>query len=175
MAEAKDWILDLVGDGPHEEAVRADAARLGLADRIRFLGLRSDVEALLAQSQLFVLTTHWEGFPRSILEAMRAGLPVIATSVGGIPESVEDGRTGYLVSRRGVDELLDQPEERAPWPIDVGTDAAIAESARLLQRAGVDVGPDVGGQPPGRLMPAPMPLSPRGLGSCARGCQSSTL
>ena len=115
----REWIVDLIGDGPLEDEVKVEIERRRLADRVQVLGLRSDVGALLGESQVFVLTTHWEGLPRSILEAMRAGLPVIATDVGGIPESVVEGSTGYLVPRHGADvlrdrlaHLLDHPEER---------------------------------------------------------------
>jgi glycosyltransferase involved in cell wall biosynthesis len=58
-----------------------------------------DVDRLLAEAQISVLTSNWEGFPLSILEYMRAGLPVVASSVGGVDEAVSDGRTGYLVPR----------------------------------------------------------------------------
>ena len=115
----RDWVLDLVGDGPGEEALRDKGRQLGLEDRVRFLGLRDDVDSLLADSQMFVLTSHWEGFPRSILEAMRAGLPVVASIVGGILESVDEDVTGYLVPRGDADRLagrlahlIDYPDER---------------------------------------------------------------
>ena len=92
-----DWELDLVGSGPQEEATRALAESLGLSQRIRFLGMREDVPELIAASQLYLLISHWEGFPRSILEALRAGLPVVATDVGGVREAVVDGETGFIV------------------------------------------------------------------------------
>lgn len=102
------WELNLIGDGPLQQHYRQLAGRLGLAQRIRFLGRRSDVAEWLAASQLFVLSTNWEGFPRSILEAMRAGLPVVTSDVGGSREAVRDGETGYLVPRRNVDMLCDR-------------------------------------------------------------------
>jgi glycosyltransferase involved in cell wall biosynthesis len=68
------------------------------------------VDQILAQAQVSLLVTNWEGFPLSILEAMRAGLPVVASSVGGIGESVRDGETGYLVPRGGVELLRDRIE-----------------------------------------------------------------
>ncbi|MCY7277610.1 MAG: glycosyltransferase family 4 protein [Phormidesmis sp. CAN_BIN44] len=89
--------LDLVGSGPSLEACKTLAETLGIADRVNFLGDRQDVPDLLARSQIFVLSTHYEGLPISILEAMRTGLPVIATSVNGIPEEVIQGETGHLV------------------------------------------------------------------------------
>jgi glycosyltransferase involved in cell wall biosynthesis len=92
-----EWTLDLVGSGPLEESVRALAGSLGLSDRIRFLGMREDVPELIAGSQLYLLISHWEGFPRSILEALRGGLPVVATDVGGVREAVIDGDTGFVV------------------------------------------------------------------------------
>jgi glycosyltransferase involved in cell wall biosynthesis len=114
------WTLDLVGDGPREGLVRAEAERLQILDRVRFLGLRRDVRQLLARSHISVLATHWEGFPLSILEAMRAGVPVVASAVGGIPEAIADGETGFLVPRNDVNELrerveylLNSPTERA--------------------------------------------------------------
>ena len=70
--------------------------RAGLRERIECLGDRSDVAELLASADLFVLATRWEGLPLSILEAMRAGLPVVATDVGGVAEAVTEGVTGYL-------------------------------------------------------------------------------
>ena len=115
----RDWELDLIGDGPGEDTLRDKTRQLGLENRIRFLGLRRDVDVLLAESQMFVLTSRWEGFPRSILEAMRAGLPVVASAVGGIPESVDEDVTGYLVPRGDADKLverlahlIDNPDER---------------------------------------------------------------
>lgn len=102
LAELKDlpWTLDLVGDGPNLPVMQALAASLQLTDRINFLGYRSDVAQVLAASQIFLLITNWEGFPRSILEAMRAGLPVVATDVGGNGESVIDGENGCLVPHK---------------------------------------------------------------------------
>jgi glycosyltransferase involved in cell wall biosynthesis len=92
-----DWTLDLVGAGPLEESVRALAGSLGLSERVRFLGMREDVPELIAASQAYLLISHWEGFPRSILEALRGGLPVVATDVGGVREAVIDGETGFVV------------------------------------------------------------------------------
>jgi glycosyltransferase involved in cell wall biosynthesis len=93
------WEVDLIGDGPLMEAMRQLAASLGLSGRVRFLGQRMDVGAILAESQAFLLISNWEGFPLSILEAMRSGLPVIASAVGGVEEAVQDGETGFLVPR----------------------------------------------------------------------------
>ena len=92
-----DWELDLVGDGPTEAANRGLARRLGIAGRVRFLGYQPDVAAILARAQILALSSRSEAFPRSVLEAMRAGLPVVASDAGGVSEAVEDGITGALV------------------------------------------------------------------------------
>jgi glycosyltransferase involved in cell wall biosynthesis len=92
------------------DAVKSLAVSLKLNGRIRFLGQRMDVESLLAQAQISILATNWEGFPLSILESMRAGLPVIASAVGGIDEAVVDQETGYLVPRGDVTRLRERLE-----------------------------------------------------------------
>jgi glycosyltransferase involved in cell wall biosynthesis len=101
----RNWQCTLVGSGPDQDRVEACAARLGLQQQVRFLGDRDDIPELLAQSDLFVLCSNWESLPISILEAMRAGLPVIATSVGGCAELVADGVTGLLTERGNVEQL----------------------------------------------------------------------
>jgi glycosyltransferase involved in cell wall biosynthesis len=115
-----DWTVAMVGDGPLEERARDWVRANGLADRIKFLGAQREVASILARSQVFVLTSNWESFPLTILEAMRAGLPVIAADVGGISEAVIGGVTGYLVPRGDEHELrrwlrvvLTSPEQRA--------------------------------------------------------------
>lgn len=90
--------LDLAGeDGATSAAVRALVQELGLEQRVTFLGHQDDVASVLARSQIFALISHWEGFPRSTLEAMRAGLPVLVTDAGGAAEAVRDGVTGFVV------------------------------------------------------------------------------
>ncbi len=89
--------LLLAGDGSMREAARKRGAEHGLAERIHLLGVVSDVPALLAGSDGFALASDWEGNPMSVMEAMAAGLPVVATAVGGVPELIDDGVTGILV------------------------------------------------------------------------------
>ncbi|EYB69470.1 Glycosyl transferase, group 1 family [Deinococcus phoenicis] len=99
VREVPDLELWLVGEGEQQPAAEALVAALGLTERVHFLGDRGDVPALLRQSELFCLSTHYEGFPISILEAMRAGLPVLASDVGGVGEAVVPEVTGLLLPR----------------------------------------------------------------------------
>jgi len=115
----KDWTLDLVGDGPGLKKAEALAEKLGLTERVNFLGDRADVPQVLAGAQVFVLSSKREGFPLSILEAMRAGLPVVAAQVGGIAEAVKEKESGLLfqpgdagVLREHLSALIDDPKMR---------------------------------------------------------------
>ncbi|MFU8795236.1 MAG: glycosyltransferase, partial [Dethiobacteria bacterium] len=86
----------LVGEGLEQSACEKLTTELDLGGRIEFFGMRGDVEELLASSSIFVLSSRREGFPISTLEAMRAGLPVVASNVGGISEQIVEDETGYL-------------------------------------------------------------------------------
>jgi len=108
---------DMVGDGPRRQELERIVADLGLTGRVHFLGVRTDVLSLLKIMDVLALTSLSEGSPNVILEAMGAGLPVVATRVGGIPELVEEGRTGLLVEpgddedlAGAIAELVDHPE-----------------------------------------------------------------
>lgn len=99
----------LGGDGDVDSA-REHAAMLGIADKIDFLGWvrGEDKERLLAKAVLYVLPSYNEGLPVSVLEAMAAGLPILSTPVGGIPEAVTDGVEGFLVEPGNVSALADR-------------------------------------------------------------------
>jgi glycosyltransferase involved in cell wall biosynthesis len=94
----REWRLDLIGDGPLEESIRTLVAELELQGRVRFIGTVTNPEFYLAGADIFVLWSGFEGFPLTVLEAMRAGLPVVASDVGGISEAVQQGRTGLVLS-----------------------------------------------------------------------------
>jgi glycosyltransferase involved in cell wall biosynthesis len=100
-----DFKLWLVGDGPHMGQIRTESVRLGLADRVVFMGSRNDVPELLSKAHIFVLASNYEGLPISILEAMRAALPVVASDVGGVRECVRDNDNGFLVQRGDIGSL----------------------------------------------------------------------
>jgi len=97
VALVPDALFVVAGYGPERRALEARARGLGVADRIRFLGYRSDVRRVLAALDAFVLASLWEGMSNAVLEAMAAGLPVVATAVDGNLEQVADGETGLLI------------------------------------------------------------------------------
>ena len=95
---------------------------LGISSQVKFMGQRNDIPQLLALSELSVLPSHEEGFSNTILESMAAGLPVVATNVGGNPEAVLDGKTGWLVPPENptvmaekIIDLLSNPERAKSW------------------------------------------------------------
>lgn len=94
--------VDFIGDGPELAQVQRIAKDLELEDGVRFLGNRTDVPTLLPRYDGYLLISQWEGFPISILEAMRAGLPVIASNVGGVKEALLEGKTGFLVPKGDI-------------------------------------------------------------------------
>ncbi|SCK09382.1 glycosyltransferase family 4 protein [Vogesella sp. LIG4] len=89
----------LVGDGPSQSQCKKLTTKLNIESRIEFTGESDNIPALLGSASIFILLSHHEGLPLAIIEAMRSGLPVVASDVGGIPELVEDGVTGFLVPR----------------------------------------------------------------------------
>jgi glycosyltransferase involved in cell wall biosynthesis len=98
VAAAGDGVrVRIAGEGTKRAALERRIAEREVEDRVQLLGQRADVPALMAQADAFVHPARWEGFGLVLLEAMRAGLPVLASSVGAIPEVVVDGETGLLV------------------------------------------------------------------------------
>jgi glycosyltransferase involved in cell wall biosynthesis len=92
--DAQFWI---VGDGELRNELEAFTSKLGLTHAVSFLGYRTDARCAMALSDVVVCTSYYEAFPRSVLEALALARPVVATSVGGIPEAILDGETGMLV------------------------------------------------------------------------------
>lgn len=97
--------LWLVGDGELRRSIEAKAKSLGLGQNVRFLGTRTDIPDILADTDVFVLASLWEGLPGAVMEAMAVRLPVVATRVGGVPELVVDGETGLLVTAGDAEAL----------------------------------------------------------------------
>jgi glycosyltransferase involved in cell wall biosynthesis len=121
IAKAHDDVAFLVvGDGPRRQMLTEMAKELEIEDAVVFAGARDDVPSLLKLMDVFVLSSLSEGSPNAVLEAMAAGLPVIATDVGGLPDIVIDGESGILVPpgdwealEKAITELLADPERAA--------------------------------------------------------------
>ncbi|MZR32397.1 glycosyltransferase family 4 protein [Sneathiella litorea] len=111
--------LAIIGDGELRDTLMAQTRQLGIEEFIHFCGERRDIPAILSASDLFVLSSVSEGLPISLLEAMAAQLPIVATDVGGISELILHGDTGYLVPARdpvklakNISDLLSDPNAR---------------------------------------------------------------
>lgn len=96
--------LLLVGDGPLRKSLEAQARALGIQSAVHITGFRSDVPQLLRVMNLFVMTSLWEGLSRSLVEAMYAKLPVVATNVGGTSDAVRNDETGWLIEPNDVED-----------------------------------------------------------------------
>jgi glycosyltransferase involved in cell wall biosynthesis len=117
--------LLMVGGGSLESELRATAARLGIGDRTVFLGYRRDIPALLGAMDIFVLPSIREGLPISVIEAMAAGRPVVASNVGSLHTLVRDGQNGFLVP----------PQDRAGF---VQAVRGLIASPELRRRVGAE-------------------------------------
>jgi len=105
LAQRHDARLLIVGDGPCRAELEQLIIELALSSRVHLLGERDDIPQVLRALDIFTLPSLGEGISNAILEAMATGLPVVATRVGGNPELVQDGVTGFLVARRSADAL----------------------------------------------------------------------
>jgi glycosyltransferase involved in cell wall biosynthesis len=107
--------LVLVGDGPDRAELEKLAASLHITPHVSFMGIRKDVRAFLSMADFFLLITIMEGLPVSVLEAAAASLPAIASAVGGIPEAVIEGKTGFLVPPGDLARLTQAIEKMASF------------------------------------------------------------
>jgi glycosyltransferase involved in cell wall biosynthesis len=89
--------VEVIGSGSELEPLQVRAGAHGVSHAIAFRGHREDVSACLCANDIFVLPSRSEAFPNAVLEAMASGMPIVASRVGGIPELIEDGHTGFLV------------------------------------------------------------------------------
>jgi glycosyltransferase involved in cell wall biosynthesis len=111
--------MEIAGSGPQRAKLEQMVEHLGLPGHVKFLGWVDDLNTVLPRWDIFVMPSLEEGFGISALDAMAAGLPVVATRVGGVPELIEDGRTGWLVAPRDAEALASRlrllvgnPEQR---------------------------------------------------------------
>lgn len=159
--------LTLVGDGPQRADLERRVRELGLDGSVAFAGYRNSVEVQqhLRETDVFVLPSFAEGVPVSLMEAMAAGLPVIATNVGGVTELVRDGRNGYVVApgepaaiAGAIDALAADPDRRRRFGDDgratVRADFDSLTEARRL----VTLFRDPGTPSPDSVRPVPAPL-----------------
>jgi glycosyltransferase involved in cell wall biosynthesis len=131
------WRADLVGEGPERERLEQHALRLGLGERVRFLGERDDIEALLPTFDVFVLSSREEGIPNALLEAMAAGRPAVATAVGGTAEVMSDGETGWVVTAASPAALADALAQ-ALTDRDEAERRGRAARRRVMDEMGID-------------------------------------
>ncbi|HEU4680796.1 MAG TPA: glycosyltransferase [Gemmatimonadales bacterium] len=117
-ARRPDALLLLVGRGSLQPQTEELVRSLGLGDRVRFLGVRRDVPELMSAADGYVLSSAWEGMPMVLLEAAAAGMPIVATAVGGNREVVLDGETGFLVPHRDPIALGDSMLRLTALPAD---------------------------------------------------------
>jgi len=116
--------------------VREQVAALGLQGRVRFLGIRADVADILRASDMFVLSSRVEGNLMSVMEAMAAGLPVVSTAVGGVPELVREGVTGLLVPSEDAEALAQAMQALVDDPV---RRQAMGAAARQYAMAHFDI------------------------------------
>ncbi len=124
--------LCLIGDGPERQAIEAHAAELGIYEHVKFLGVRDDVDKLLAGADVFMLSSVSEGISVTLLEAMATGLPIVATDVGGNGEVVDHDETG-LLSARGDGRVLGENLISLLMDADKRRAMGVAGRARLLE------------------------------------------
>jgi glycosyltransferase involved in cell wall biosynthesis len=150
--------LLVVGGGELERELKCRAETLGMSSRVHFVGARRDLGDLLSAMDLFVLPSLWEGLPLSLVLAMGAGVPVVSTAVAGVPEVVEDGRTGLLVPPGDAAALADAMvtlvrraelrdrlayQARASVLPRFGVDAYVSAMSRLYERLLAGAGPRI--------------------------------
>jgi glycosyltransferase involved in cell wall biosynthesis len=126
-ARVPETVFVLAGESPQRAALEAQAAELGISERVRFLGFRRDIPELLAVSDVFALPSLYEGTSLALLEAMAAGRAIVTTTIGGSDELIDDGANGLLIAPRDVDALV---EALRRLLADEGLRSALGDHAR---------------------------------------------
>ncbi|MCA9074186.1 MAG: glycosyltransferase [Planctomycetaceae bacterium] len=125
--------LMIVGEGPERQMLESQIDRLGLNAHVHLIGRQPETAPLLRATDLFVLSSRWEGMPNVLLEAMAAGLPCVATNVEGVAELITDEKTGLCVSVDGTDELLSAAIERLITNTTFAGEIATSGQARVRE------------------------------------------
>ncbi|MCF7928114.1 MAG: glycosyltransferase [Spirochaetales bacterium] len=107
-----------VGDGSESDRIHRRAEELGLGQYLQFLGGKDEIGPYLASADAFVFSSAWEGLPNSVMEAQAAGLPVVSTAVGGVPEIVLEEKTGFLVPPKDPESLAGAMERMMDFSIE---------------------------------------------------------
>jgi glycosyltransferase involved in cell wall biosynthesis len=122
-----------VGDGPLAPMLREDVARFRIGDRVHFAGVRRDIPAVLNDLDLLVSSSHSEAMPLAVMEAMASGLPVVATRVGGLPDMVAHGESGWLVAPGDFEDIAARVRQVLAAPGELARMAAAAR-ARAVEK-----------------------------------------
>ena len=130
--------LLLAGEGPLEASLRARIEGLGLARTARLLGLRRDLPQVLHLADAFVLASRWEGLPNVVMEALAAGVPTLATPVGGIDELIEDGVSGWVAASADADDIASAMDRVTACSARERSIVAARGRARVVERYGLE-------------------------------------
>lgn len=133
LAKVKDldWKIQFVGDGPNLSGVKLLCEELGLRERVEFSGACYDIAERLNKSDVFILLSHWEGLPLTILEAMSASLPIIASDVGGVSETIDEA-CGILIAQND-DSLLIEMLRRFIQSEEMRKNFGVSARARYIR------------------------------------------
>ena len=135
LGRCPDTVFEIVGGGPELQTLVARAAQRGVLHAFTFLGHRDDVAARLADADICVLPSRSEAFPNAVLEAMAAGLPIVASGVGGILELIDDGQTGLLAPAGEPRPLADRVMRLMADPVEAARLGAAARDAARARYA----------------------------------------
>jgi glycosyltransferase involved in cell wall biosynthesis len=137
LQRSPDALLLMAGRGKLQDETKQFAEELRIADRIQFLGVRSDVPQLMAAADAYVLSSAWEGMPMVLLEASGAALPIVATRVGGNAEVVLDGESGFLTPAKDSPALAEAMVQM--MRLSEGERKAMGERGRSFVKANFDM------------------------------------
>jgi glycosyltransferase involved in cell wall biosynthesis len=133
-----DQRLLLAGEGDLRQALSQEAIDLAIDQRVQFLGVRSDIPALLSAADAFVLSSAWEGLPNVVMEALAAGLPAVTTDVGGARELVSEGKSGFLVPAQQVAKLAEAMKRLSSLPAETRQTMGAAGQAHIAANYGLE-------------------------------------